>query len=73
MVCLFSHGSSLVIQSITFSSLRTFINAEDPVHHIVPAHGIISHRCLFNPPALRILQYQNVSTALIIKNVALLS
>jgi len=40
MVCLFSYGSSLMFQSITFPSLRSFINAKDRVYHFVPAHGI---------------------------------
>lgn len=37
---LFSYGSLLVIQSINFPSMRSFINAKDRAHDFVQAHGI---------------------------------
>jgi len=42
MICLFSYGSSLVIQSINFPVSRSFIYAEARVRHFVPARGIDS-------------------------------
>jgi len=37
---LFSYGSLLVIQSINFPSMRSFINAKERAHGFVQAHGI---------------------------------
>ncbi len=42
-VCLLGYRSSMVVQSIDFPYMGSFMNAKDQVHHIVQARGIIDH------------------------------
>ncbi len=45
-VCLLGYRSSMVVQSIDFPYMGSFINSKNQVHHLAQAHEIIDHHAL---------------------------